>query len=136
MALTDKLTAIANAIRTKSGGTDFLTLDEMVTAISGITGIERKTFQITDVTQNLNLGIDYVPDHIIILSTNEPNYSENQAFLCGFVSITDNVNLVESLQSGQGVKQIIGSITYSNGAITLKDCCFTDNLLNVIICRQ
>lgn len=136
MALTDKLTAIANAIRTKSGGTDFLTLDEMVTAISGITGIERKTFQITEVTQSLNLGIDYTPDHIIILSTNEPNYSENQAFLCGFISITDNVNLVESLQSEQGIKQIIGSITYSDGVITLEDCCFTDNSLNVIICKQ
>ena len=36
MALTDKLTAIADAIRTKTGGTDTLTLDGMVTEIEGI----------------------------------------------------------------------------------------------------
>ena len=36
MALTDKLTAIANAIRTKTGSTDTMTLAEMATAISNI----------------------------------------------------------------------------------------------------
>ena len=36
MALVDKLTNIANAIRGKTGGTDKLTLDEMATAIEGI----------------------------------------------------------------------------------------------------
>lgn len=36
MALTEKLTAIADAIRGKTGGTDGLTLDGMVTAIEGI----------------------------------------------------------------------------------------------------
>lgn len=40
MALTDKLTAIANAIRGKTGGSGSLTLDQMPAAISGIvTGI-------------------------------------------------------------------------------------------------
>lgn len=36
MALTDKLTTIADAIRGKTGGTEALTLDGMATAISGI----------------------------------------------------------------------------------------------------
>ncbi len=36
MALTDKLTAIADAIRGKTGGTDELTLDQMATEIAGI----------------------------------------------------------------------------------------------------
>ena len=36
MALTDKLTDIADAIRDKTGGTSKLTLEEMVTAIEGI----------------------------------------------------------------------------------------------------
>lgn len=36
MALTDKLTNIADAIRGKTGGTDPLTLDGMATAIAGI----------------------------------------------------------------------------------------------------
>ena len=38
MALTNKLTAIANAIRAKTGGTKAMTLDEMVTAINSISG--------------------------------------------------------------------------------------------------
>ena len=36
MALTDKLTAIANAIRGKTGGTEAMTLDQMATEIAGI----------------------------------------------------------------------------------------------------
>lgn len=36
MALTDKLTAIANAIRTKTGGTNSLTLDQMASEIDNI----------------------------------------------------------------------------------------------------
>ena len=38
MALTDKLKAIADAIRSKIGGTDTMTLDDMPTAISNISG--------------------------------------------------------------------------------------------------
>ena len=38
MALTDKLTAIANAIRSKTGSTDPLSLDDMPPAIEGIQG--------------------------------------------------------------------------------------------------
>lgn len=41
MALTDKLSAIANAIRGKTGKADSLTLDQMATEIAGIkTGID------------------------------------------------------------------------------------------------
>lgn len=38
MALTDKLMAIADAVRAKTGGTALLTLDEIVSAIGGISG--------------------------------------------------------------------------------------------------
>ena len=38
MALTDKLTAIGNAIREKTGGTELLTLDQMATQIASIQG--------------------------------------------------------------------------------------------------
>lgn len=38
MALTDKLIAIANAIRAKTGETEQMTLDQMATAIAGIAG--------------------------------------------------------------------------------------------------
>ena len=47
MALTDKLTAIAEAIRGKTGGTDLLTLDQMATAIASIqTGINAEEITI------------------------------------------------------------------------------------------
>lgn len=38
MALTNKLSAIGNAIREKTGGTDLLTLDQMATEIANISG--------------------------------------------------------------------------------------------------
>ena len=38
MALIDKLTAIADAARAKTGGTELLTLDEIAAAIGGISG--------------------------------------------------------------------------------------------------
>ena len=38
MALTDKLTAIADAVRAKTGGTELMTLDQMAAAISEISG--------------------------------------------------------------------------------------------------
>ena len=50
MALTDKLTAIANAIRAKTGGTSELTLDDMATEISNISvgsgssGVDNKRY--------------------------------------------------------------------------------------------
>lgn len=57
MALTDKLTVIADAVREKTGKTDALTLDQMVTAIEGIPSsdlaksiIERTATEISDDT--------------------------------------------------------------------------------------
>lgn len=51
MALTNKLTAIADAIRGKTGSTNKLTLDEMPTAISNISSgggdIPEEAFNIT-----------------------------------------------------------------------------------------
>lgn len=38
MALIDKLTAIADAVRAKTGGTELLTLDEIAAAVGGISG--------------------------------------------------------------------------------------------------
>lgn len=57
MALTDKLTAIANAIRGKTGKEDALTLDQMATEIAGIqTGGGGSSFGENTVTPNfLNL---------------------------------------------------------------------------------
>lgn len=48
MALIEKLTNIAEAIRGKTGGTELLTLDEMATAISSITGAGGADIHIED----------------------------------------------------------------------------------------
>lgn len=81
MALTDKLTNIANAIRTKTGKSAKLTLDQMVTEIASIsggggglpTGISKfdfgtftvnSAFTTTRQTYNHNLGV--TPDLMIV----------------------------------------------------------------------
>ena len=53
MALTDKLTAIADAIRSKTGTTEAMTLDEMVTAIANITtgSVPSDTITLSDGTE-------------------------------------------------------------------------------------
>lgn len=48
MALTDKLTSIANAIRGKTGKSATLTLDQMVTEISGISTVKNQNKTITE----------------------------------------------------------------------------------------
>ena len=64
MALTDKLTAIGDAIRTKTGGTDLLTLDQMATEIANIQGggggsIDFANLKSTSYTYSANS--DFVP---------------------------------------------------------------------------
>lgn len=78
MALIDKLTAIADAIRGKTGGTDLLTLDGMAAAISGISsgglpaGIaecEVQTFTPeadTNAPITFELYMEEMPTHIMI----------------------------------------------------------------------
>ena len=53
MALTDKLKAIADAIRSKTGSTNTMTLDEMVTAIANITtgSVPSDTITLSDGTK-------------------------------------------------------------------------------------
>ena len=64
MALTDKLTAIANAIRSKTGKSATLTLEQMVTEITGIetggglpTGISEVAYGESTLTSDQTSGI-------------------------------------------------------------------------------
>ena len=64
MALTDKLTAIGNSVRSKTGDTNLLTLDEMATAIENIsnsgTPIEISTdIEMETVLSSENVGKVY-----------------------------------------------------------------------------
>ena len=58
MALTDKLVAIANAIRGKTGKEDSLTLEQMATEIDGIT-LQSKTVTPTDAEQTITADEGY-----------------------------------------------------------------------------
>ena len=78
MALIDKLTAIADAVRGKTGGTNLMTLDGMAAAISGISsgglpaGIaecEVQTFtpeSDTNEALTFSLDMEEMPTHIMI----------------------------------------------------------------------
>lgn len=71
MALTDKLTAIADAVRAKTGGTELLTLDEMAVEISGISGGNVLIIG----NKNLHDSSKYTEDKYLTGSGNEAEYS-------------------------------------------------------------
>lgn len=56
MALTDKLTAIANALRAKTGGTGKLTLDQIATGISGLNTSGTVTPEVPDIAKYWQVG--------------------------------------------------------------------------------
>lgn len=67
MALTDKLTAIGNAIRGKTGRTEKLTLDEMVTAIEGIkSGGGGDEFSKFEIVKIMNIKEELLNDTLVI----------------------------------------------------------------------
>lgn len=79
MALTEKLTNIADAIRSKTGGTEALTLDEMVTEIDGIeTGGVVESLEITsNGTYTAPEGIDgYTPVVVNVPQDGAPTAEE------------------------------------------------------------
>ena len=65
MALTDKLTAIANAIRAKTGGTDTLTLDEMALEIGNIGGSDENALIDGSITEYSNETVENVRSYAI-----------------------------------------------------------------------
>ena len=79
MALTDKLTAIGNAIRSKTGATNLMTLSQMPELINGIEtggrGFPNGT-EWTKTTGNINSGNGY----IIITMINELPMRKNSNY--------------------------------------------------------
>ena len=71
MALTDKLTAIADAVRAKTGGSELLTLDEMAVEISGISGGNVLIIG----NENLHDSSKYTADKYLTNSGSEVAYS-------------------------------------------------------------
>jgi len=77
MALTNKLTAIANAIRAKTGGSAQLSLDDMVTEIGNISGGSAAVIESKNITENGTYtapsGVDGYSPIVVNVPSSFPN---------------------------------------------------------------
>lgn len=117
MALTDKLTNIAEAIRGKTGGTDLLTLDEMATAIASITGAggaDIHTETLITLAQDMRFG------EMINTARYKFRYKNSMVFLIATGSTAasiGNYTLNNFWIIHSGVNVIFGMDQYLNGKV-------------------
>lgn len=90
MALTDKLTAIANAIREKGGTSEPLTLDQMAAAITAIeagggANIKMGSFTLSQTADSYTLthGLGAIPQFIMLMS-NCKTTTPKGALVCAY----------------------------------------------------
>ena len=100
MALINKLTAIANAIRSKTGSTEPMTLDEMVTAISNIT-------------------TGSVPSDTITLSDGTKLPKPTLKDGCNYAIIFKNSNYYSMLETSNRFANLNNLISIANTAYTI-----------------
>ena len=100
MALTDKLTSIADAIRSKTGTTEPMTLDEMVTAIANITtgSVPSDTITLSDGTE--------LP---------KPTLKDG----CNYAMIFKNSNYYSMLETSNRFANVNSWISIANTAYTI-----------------
>ena len=111
MALTDKLTAIGNAIRARTGGSSLLSLTDMPTAIAGIQdephgvlkGIER---QITTQTTNTVYTISFPSSFEYV-----PNYNRNWVVFFPILTASNTYGVGVASNSGA-----FGASLYTSGS--------------------
>lgn len=139
MALIEKISNIANAIRAKAGITNLMTLDDMALAINNLNvsnyTVTEKTFVVAEPTQTLSLDIDYTPKYIILSAINNVNYNEYNAFYGGYIDLKNGYKQSVYRQNRYGTMMAEKQITYTDGVITLSDVWFTENNLLAVICR-
>ena len=100
MGLISKLTAIADAIREKSGGTESMTLDEMVTAI-----------------QNITVGS--VPSDTITLSDGTELPKPTLKDGCNYAIIFKNSNYYSMLETSNRFANVNSWISIANSGYTI-----------------
>ena len=100
MALTDKLTAIADAIRSKTGSTEPMTLDEMATAI-------------------LNITTGSVPSDTITLSDGTELPKPTLKDGCNYAIIFKNSNYYSMLETSNRFANVNSWISIANSSYTI-----------------
>ena len=100
MALTDKLTAIADAIRSKTGTTEPMTLDEMVTEI-------------------LNITTGSVPSDTITLSDGTELPKPTLKDGCNYAIIFKNSNYYSMLETSNRFANVNSWISIANSGYTI-----------------
>ena len=99
MALTDKLTAIADAIRSKTGSTEPMTLDEMATAI-------------------LNITTGSVPSDTITLDDGTELPKPTLKDGCNYAMIFKNSNYYSMLETSNRFANVNSWISIANSSYT------------------
>ena len=146
MALTDKLTAIADATRAKTGTTNQMTLDEIATAINGIS-IEKGIGMLGIPTENKSYSV-FTINHSLYseyVDTNFPFFIVIGCFITGISGMVGKILKVDrnkltingmsfgkpanlhpsinesliAISTGSSNKQITFSQTANNGGIYL-----------------
>ena len=100
MALTDKLTAIADAIRSKTGSTEPMTLDEMATAI-------------------LNITTGSVPSDTITLDDGTELPKPTLKDGCNYAMIFKNSNYYSMLETSNRFANVNSWISIANSSYTI-----------------
>lgn len=130
MALTDKLTDIADAIREKTGGTELLTLDEMVQSIQLLQTVNDDTSAYLLVDQN-----GYELKAALVDSDAELTATSNDIRV-GTTAVTDDGvttgdKFIPAYHTTEGVKIVLGGHRFEISE--LSDCRFTK--LQILICE-
>lgn len=134
MALTDKLTAIADATRAKTGTTNQMTLDEIATAINGISSggnIEVKSFvpaaavDVTTVTIDLTNYINNIQDEFVMIYTYRYTSDNKKIYYIAVVKINKADNSVSELstfrmgQSSNAPAPQVNNYQFINNKLTI-----------------
>jgi hypothetical protein len=130
MALTDKLTNIADAIREKTGGTNPLTLDEMAQTIRFLHLIDDPTTAYLLVDQN-----GYELEATLVDSGAKLTATRNDIRI-GTTAVTDDgvtagEKFIPAYHTSEGVQIVLGGRPFK--ITTLTDCRYTK--LQVLICE-
>lgn len=112
MALTNKLTAIANAIRSKTGGTAKLTLDGMASAINGLKttfSTQTKSVTLSETAQTIkpDTGVDGLS------SVSVPGISKT------YVGSSVPKQAAKTVTPTKASQTAVASGTYTTGAVTV-----------------